>query len=76
MLIGNKIDLVNDVQVQKDIAHSIAEQRKIPYFEASAKDSINVDSAFKTLLTNIINSEQLQDKVTQADSQKGVNNLG
>lgn len=56
------------MQIQKDIAHRIAEERKIPYFEASAKDSINVDSAFKTLLTNIINSSDLHDKVTQADS--------
>eukprot|EP00347_Sterkiella_histriomuscorum_P020897 403336041 len=78
VLIGNKIDLVNDVQIQQDIANQIAQQKNIQYFEASAKDSYNVDMAFKTLLSNIINNQGLQDKITQQDNNKGIgiNNLG
>jgi len=48
----------------------------IQYFEASAKDSINVDRAFKTLLSNIISNEGLKDKITSSSSNKNINNLG
>ena len=64
LLIGNKIDLVNDVAVQHEEALKMAESRNLPYFEASAKDSLNVDRAFKQLLSNVINNEYLKDKIS------------
>ena len=47
LLIGNKIDLVNDVQVDKSEAESFALAQNLQFFETSAKDSTNVAVAFK-----------------------------
>ena len=64
LLLGNKIDLINDVAISEDIAENIAVTQRIPYFQTSAKDSLNVDKAFKQLLNNIINNEHLKDKIS------------
>lgn len=59
-LVGNKTDLrvsagVNscDVNAGRDIAKKFG----VPYFETSAKESHNVDEAYKTVLQNIVGSE-------------------
>ncbi|XP_075706795.1 ras-related protein Rab-7b [Rhinoderma darwinii] len=48
IILGNKIDL-KDRQVSRESAASWCEERKVLYFEVSAKDNINVDLAFETL---------------------------
>ena len=54
ILLGNKIDLVNDIVVAERDAREIAEDHGIPYFATSAKNATNLDAAFKYLLTRII----------------------
>ena len=70
ILLGNKIDLINDIAVPQEEAEKIAHDTGIPYFETSAKDSTNVDKAFKQLLTNIMGNQHLQDKI-RLDQLKG-----
>ncbi|KAG9467653.1 ras-related protein Rab-7b [Eleutherodactylus coqui] len=48
IILGNKIDL-EDRKVSQESAVSWCEERKVLYFEVSAKDNINVDVAFETL---------------------------
>lgn len=54
IMIGNKIDMINEILVDQEQATSLAKQHEIPYFQTSAKDATNIDMAIKTLLTNII----------------------
>lgn len=67
MILGNKIDLINDIQVNEDDANEVAEEHKIPHYRTSAKASTNVDKAFKTLLSNIVSNEKLKSKITISD---------
>ena len=56
ILLGNKIDMINDKQVKKEEAEKLASDNGIPYYEISAKDATNLDTAFKKLLDNVINN--------------------
>ena len=47
LLLGNKIDLVNDRIITTEESEEFAKDNHINYFETSAKDSINVDKVFK-----------------------------
>ena len=52
-LIGNKIDLEEQRKISKEKGVELAEEYKIPFFEASAKSGENVDEVFKALYTKI-----------------------
>ena len=53
-LIGNKIDLADQRKITKEQGEELAEEFKIPFFEASAKSGENVDEVFKALYEKII----------------------
>ena len=53
-LIGNKIDLTEQRKISKEQGEELAEEFKIPFFEASAKSGENVDEVFKALYEKII----------------------
>ncbi|NHI91527.1 MAG: GTP-binding protein [Candidatus Lokiarchaeota archaeon] len=53
LLIGNKIDLVNQRQVDMMEGKEFAEQMGLPYIETSAKDGTNVDKAFGRIATKL-----------------------
>ena len=52
ILIANKIDSEDRV-ISKEDGESLAESFKLPFFESSAKENINVDEAFKHLIEEI-----------------------
>ena len=52
-LIGNKIDLVDKRKISKEKGLELAEEYKLPFFEASAKSGENVDEVFKALYKKI-----------------------
>ncbi len=50
LLLGNKKDLVNDRLVTEDDARDCSAKLGIAHYETSAKESTNVDQAFKKLI--------------------------
>lgn len=60
IMLGNKIDLINDIAVDQEQARKLSADNNIPYYQTSAKDGKNLDNAFQILLNNIVQSEGLQ----------------
>lgn len=46
IMLGNKIDLINDIAVDQDQARQLADDNNIPYYQTSALDGKNLDGAF------------------------------
>jgi len=55
LLVGNKSDLEANRAVPYETAKAFADEIGIPFLEASAKDSINVEQAFMTMSADIKN---------------------
>lgn len=56
-LVGNKIDLRgidSSICVDTCGANTLVQKYDLPYFETSAKDATNVDSAFQALVANVV----------------------
>lgn len=53
ILIGNKFDLAQKRVVTHDEGVSLSKEFKIPFFETSAINNLNVDQAFMTLVQDI-----------------------
>lgn len=47
LLLGNKKDLINERVISEEDSVECANRFKVDHFETSAKDSTNVDQAFK-----------------------------
>ena len=58
IIVGNKIDLVNERDVSYQDANSFAEKYNITYLEVSAKNGINVQEIFEILSNQMIKKEQ------------------
>ena len=69
LLVGNKIDLVNDRVVRHEDSLALAEKHGVAYLETSAKDYAAVESAFKRLLSNILANEKLQESIAIKQAQ-------
>ena len=54
IMVGNKSDLENLREVTKEEAINYAKENKMPFFEASALTSSNVEEVFKDLLVSIV----------------------
>ena len=50
MLVGNKSDLENDREITVNQAEEFAEKNCVAFIETSAKNSVNVEDAFKILV--------------------------
>eukprot|EP00828_Plagiopyla_frontata_P031036 TRINITY_DN4087_c0_g1_i1.p2 TRINITY_DN4087_c0_g1~~TRINITY_DN4087_c0_g1_i1.p2 ORF type:complete len:100 (-),score=25.80 TRINITY_DN4087_c0_g1_i1:52-351(-) len=57
MLVGNKSDLENDREITVNQAEEFAEKNCVAFIETSAKNSVNVEDAFKILVEQIYNSK-------------------
>lgn len=53
MLVGNKIDLVDDRMVSTEEGKAFAEKFQVLFIETSAKDTTNVDNAFTEIIEAI-----------------------
>ena len=56
LLVGTKLDLVEERKVTFDEAKKLAESWKINYMEVSAKTNYNCKEAFEILANNIVKS--------------------
>jgi Ras-related protein Rab-7A len=63
VVIGNKIDLADEriLKMNINVKKWCKENYDIPYFEASARDNINVEQAFETIAKNALAREKEQD---------------
>ena len=57
IMLGNKVDLINEIVVDQEAARQFAVDNEIPYFQTSAKDGKNLDAAFKDLICSIMQNE-------------------
>merc|ERR1712062_400190 len=55
MILGNKCDMEDKRQVNKERGDAIAREHCIPFLETSAKSNINVETAFMDLAQAILN---------------------
>jgi len=53
LLVGNKCDLANDRKVSSEEARDFADQLSLEFLETSAKDSTNVEEAFRKMASAI-----------------------
>jgi len=58
LLIGNKADLVDEKQVQEEVAQRFADKLGIPFLETSAKQATNVEAAFLTMAKELIKTKE------------------
>ena len=54
ILVGNKIDSVDDIKVSKEKAMKFAKDNSLLFKEASAKDNINVSETFTELCEDVL----------------------
>lgn len=63
LLVGNKCDLVSKKVVNYETAKAYADKLEIPFLETSAKNSVNVETAFMTMAAEIKNTVAKQPQV-------------
>ena len=57
VLCGNKADLIDKREVTKEEANALAEELKMPYFEASALTGDSVNQVFDKIVEEVMKSE-------------------
>lgn len=62
VLLGNKVDLDNRAVPEKRAQAWCQANGDIPYFETSAKEAVNVDTAFQTIARNALSQEQSMER--------------
>lgn len=67
ILVGNKSDLIYKREVDEKEAQKLAAEFNIPYIEASAKDSTNVDQVIEQLSTNILKKDAIEKRNKNLD---------
>jgi Ras-related protein Rab-1A len=59
LLLGNKIDLINDRVIMPEESALFAEKHGVSHLETTAKDYANVEKAFKQLLSRVLANDAL-----------------
>jgi len=71
VVVGNKCDLESERQVSKAEGQNMAGQWKAPFFEASAKQNLNVEAAFRELVRQVRKDmAEAQAKIQKVKPQK------
>eukprot|EP01105_Mastigella_eilhardi_P012258 TRINITY_DN2813_c0_g1_i4.p2 TRINITY_DN2813_c0_g1~~TRINITY_DN2813_c0_g1_i4.p2 ORF type:complete len:109 (-),score=18.99 TRINITY_DN2813_c0_g1_i4:138-464(-) len=58
ILVGNKSDLVDKKVVDTSRGEALAKEMGVPFFEASAKNSDNVEEAFLSLIREVVKAQE------------------
>ena len=61
IIVGNKVDLEDKRDVEKDDANKFAQENNFKYFETSAKTGEGVDNAIRELVRQILASKDKED---------------
>ena len=68
IIVGNKIDMEDAREIQKDVAEKFASQNKYKYFETSAKTGEGVDDAVRDIVTQVLSAKQSNDNKDEGRS--------
>jgi len=69
MVIGNKIDKEKERVVTKKRAEQWCKNQNIPYYEASAKEAINVEQAFNDLTKTVLQKFEHEEPIVDVPSE-------
>ena len=72
ILLGNKCDLADTREVQKEDAEIFCNEKKIDFFETSAKENINLDEAFKKMVELIFKNKEIRKKLTNSKHKNSI----
>jgi Ras-related protein Rab-1A len=64
-LVGNKIDLESNRRVSTEEGRKLATENNFNFFEASAKDNINISEAFENLTKEMLKKNNVNDEKTR-----------
>ncbi|EDR22465.1 hypothetical protein, conserved [Entamoeba dispar SAW760] len=64
VMAGNKCDLEEQRQIPNEEAKKLAEEWKIPFFETSAQNNINVTELFNSIASELLKSSQEETAAT------------
>ena len=70
VLFGNKCDLIEKTEVEKDEAEQFAKDNEMEYFETSAKQNINIENGFKSIIDKAYETAQEEDGLDLKKTQK------
>ena len=70
VLVGNKIDDVENRKINKEEGEEMAKECGISYFECSAKTGENIDPIFNDLIKKTIENYKVLEDATKLDSKK------
>ena len=73
VLVGNKSDLEYQRQVSKEEVAELAQIWGIPFIECSAKEKININQIYETIMRDIIKTEKLAKGESESDSDDSEN---
>jgi len=65
VLIGNKLDLKNEIEVSNELASSYAKRNNLKYFETSAKEGTNINVAFNTIIDLLFANKTEKDIINE-----------
>ena len=65
MIIGNKVDLINQKVIDKTEGEKMSAEYNMKYFETSAKTGEKIEEVFTTILTDIL--DRLENNVPQSE---------
>ena len=76
VLVGNKIDDVENRKINKEEGEEMAKECGISYFECSAKTGENIDPIFNDLIKKTIENYKVLEEATKLDSKKKTKKKG
>ena len=65
VLIGNKLDLKNEIEVSNELASNYAKRNNLKYFETSAKEGTNINVAFNTIIDLLFANKTEKDIINE-----------
>ena len=76
ILVGNKLDLEDEREVDKETALKFAGKNNLKYLETSAKNGKNINNSFKEMIALILNDkteQEIKKEFTKSDSSISIN---
>jgi small GTP-binding protein len=72
ILLGNKCDLSDSREVQKEDVEIFCNEKKIDFLETSAKTNVNLDEAFKKMVELIFKNKEIRKKLTNSKHKNSI----